>query len=152
MKNIKLSDLNPATRKALRADPAVIAAGEPLRVYVPHAAPVADPDAVKGVWCFLVSTLTRGPTTATAQRFNITARRVRQLTESLRNGSEPWRGALARPVDLDQLDDDTKRAPAGPERREENQAKHKLTQLEMIARGIDAATLKSNKNNGESGS
>lgn len=93
MKNIKLTDLGKKAQAAVLSDPAVRDATEPLRLYV--ARPVAvDAQAVCELWCALVASGSREPTSLCAQKWNVTKERIRQIVKPIRDGSAEFLAPL----------------------------------------------------------
>ena len=90
MKNLHFKNLKPDTQAALLNDPLIASETGALRVYVPSRRQVAPALDVVRFYCACVITSDPTPTATTAKRYGITPRRVRQLTEKVRAGVEPF--------------------------------------------------------------
>lgn len=90
MKTLKFGDLKPETREALLKDPLLAEQEGAVRLYVPTRRKPAPADDVVQFYCARVAIGDETPTATTAERYGVTARRVRQLTEGVRSGAEPF--------------------------------------------------------------
>ncbi len=95
MKNLPFEKLQHSTQQALLNDPAVMLEPGALRVYVPSRRKHTDAGAVRALYCERIAKGDPTPTETTAQRFNVTRRRVRQLTQGIREGGEPFTAPLS---------------------------------------------------------
>jgi hypothetical protein len=71
-------------------DPLITSEQGALRVYVPSRRQIAPAADVVRFYCACVIASDPTPTASTAKRYGITPRRVRQLTEKVRSGVEPF--------------------------------------------------------------
>ena len=94
MKNLRFENLQPATQTALLDDPLLSGENGALRVYIPTRRKPADAGAVVRFYCVCVIALDPTPTATTAKRFGVTPRRVRQLTQGVRDGSAPFTASM----------------------------------------------------------
>lgn len=94
MKNLRFEGLQPETQAALLRDPLITEQEGALRVYIPSRRKPAPAAEVVRFYCACVVACDPTPSATTAKRYGVTARRVRQLTEKVRAGAEPF------PVDL----------------------------------------------------
>ena len=90
MKNLHFKNLKPSTQTALLNDPLMASETGALRVYVPSRRQTAPAVDVVRFYCACVIASDPTPTASTAKRYGITPRRVRQLTEKVRAGVEPF--------------------------------------------------------------
>ena len=90
MINLHFKNLKPDTQAALLNDPLIASETGALRVYVPSRRQVAPALDVVRFYCACVIASDPTPTASTAKRYGITPRRVRQLTEKVRAGVEPF--------------------------------------------------------------
>ena len=90
MKNLRFENLQPETQTALLADPLLSGENGALRVYVPSRRQIAPAADVVRFYCACVIACDPTPTATTAKRYSVTPRRVRQLTEKVRSGVEPF--------------------------------------------------------------
>lgn len=90
MKNLHFKNLKPETQAALLSDPLIASEQGALRVYVPSRRQIAPAVDVVRFYCACVIASDPTPTASTAKRYGITPRRVRQLTEKVRAGVEPF--------------------------------------------------------------
>ena len=90
MKNLRFENLKPETQTALLSDPLIASETGALRVYVPSRRQIAPAADVVRFYCACVIASDPTPTASTAKRYGITPRRVRQLTEKVRAGVEPF--------------------------------------------------------------
>ena len=90
MKNLHFKNLKPDTQAALLSDPLIASEQGALRVYVPSRRQIAPAADVVRFYCACVIASDPTPTATTAKRYGITPRRVRQLTEKVRAGVEPF--------------------------------------------------------------
>jgi len=94
LKNLRFENLQPATQTALLEDPLLSGENGALRIYIPTRRKPADADAVVRFYCACLIALEPTPTATTAKRFGVTPRRVRQLTQGVRDGSAPFTASL----------------------------------------------------------
>jgi len=90
LKNLHFKNLKPDTQAALLNDPLIASEQGALRVYVPSRRQIAPAVDVVRFYCACVIASDPTPTASTAKRYEITPRRVRQLTEKVRAGAEPF--------------------------------------------------------------
>ena len=90
MINLHFKNLKPETQTALLNDPLIASEMGALRVYVPSRRQTAPAGDVVRFYCACVIASDPTPTATTAKRYEITPRRVRQLTEKVRAGVEPF--------------------------------------------------------------
>jgi len=90
LKNLHFKKLKPETQTALLNDPLIASETGALRVYVPSRRQIAPAVDVVRFYCACVIASDPTPTASTAKRYGITPRRVRQLTEKVRAGAEPF--------------------------------------------------------------
>jgi len=90
LKNLHFKNLKPSTQTALLNDPLIASEAGALRVYVPSRRQIAPAVDVVRFYCACVIASDPTPTATTAKRYSITPRRVRQLTEKVRAGVEPF--------------------------------------------------------------
>jgi len=90
MKNLRFEGLQPETQAALLRDPLITEQEGALRVYIPSRRKPAPAAEVVRFYCACVIASDPTPTASTAKRYGVTPRRVRQLTEKVRAGVEPF--------------------------------------------------------------